>query len=539
MLWKLQICGDASTMPLRGILLQSLFVSTKKSKQDFHKVVVRAAGLVWESSLTLGLEGKSTHGRTRMCLAFLSTHPGRGKLFQEEALIFRFRRCSWWTRTAPLHQAVVGGVLISSSCSTQRLKGKKCPGRKRMNTVALWQQLPYPRTWTAPRQDLDEKHCGLGKQPTVPDPQSGDKPAAWLAMEKKPSGFLKMTREKRAAMGNSAGPVTHQLSLVRKWGNTPLPVPQTARERRRRAHHPNGRKGHRKKKTAAICPRVSPYTASQSPPDSWGPASTAPQSLGRGGRSGRMEAAVSATPASLAPLSGVESSRAGNPRKRKEPPSSGVEPAQTKTDGGSFSTAPLDRFTKHWHRQYQRPKAPVLFATATSLASLGDVESGRATNACKQTKPPCSGVEPVHVKTDGGCFNISGGSGSSSSCCLLPNNGANKSTTAAALLPAVGNAAVKKGYPQAPPTQTTPHEMKLRELVTTWLHSLEPIGPELWSALANKKGQRHEEKSLRQLVSPNPELKQTMIQSLARGTSNSCFLDFWCWSLRMAAAISE
>eukprot|EP00808_Paulinella_micropora_P029453 g72859.t1 len=67
-----------------------------------------------------GLEGKSTHGRTRMCLTFLSTHPGRGKLFQEEALIFRFRRCSWWTRTATLHQAVVGGALISSSCSTQR-----------------------------------------------------------------------------------------------------------------------------------------------------------------------------------------------------------------------------------------------------------------------------------------------------------------------------------------------------------------------------------------------------------------------------------
>eukprot|EP00808_Paulinella_micropora_P007727 g60984.t1 len=29
--------------------LQSLFVSTKKNKQDFHKVVVRAAGLIWES----------------------------------------------------------------------------------------------------------------------------------------------------------------------------------------------------------------------------------------------------------------------------------------------------------------------------------------------------------------------------------------------------------------------------------------------------------------------------------------------------------
>eukprot|EP00808_Paulinella_micropora_P020984 g59679.t1 len=47
------------------------------------------------------------------------------------------------------------------------------------------------------RQDLDEKHCGGRKQPTMPDPQRGDKPAARLTMEKKPNGFLKLTREKR------------------------------------------------------------------------------------------------------------------------------------------------------------------------------------------------------------------------------------------------------------------------------------------------------------------------------------------------------
>eukprot|EP00808_Paulinella_micropora_P000384 g33052.t1 len=47
------------------------------------------------------------------------------------------------------------------------------------------------------RQDLDEKHCGGRKQPTMPAPQRGDKPAARLTMEKKPNGFLKLTREKR------------------------------------------------------------------------------------------------------------------------------------------------------------------------------------------------------------------------------------------------------------------------------------------------------------------------------------------------------
>eukprot|EP00808_Paulinella_micropora_P026098 g13679.t1 len=47
------------------------------------------------------------------------------------------------------------------------------------------------------RQDLDEKHCGGRKQPTMQDPQRGDKPAARLAVEKKPNMFLKLTREKR------------------------------------------------------------------------------------------------------------------------------------------------------------------------------------------------------------------------------------------------------------------------------------------------------------------------------------------------------
>eukprot|EP00808_Paulinella_micropora_P000115 g62386.t1 len=54
-------CGPLKHIPLlcknknlrasvtKCILLQSLFVSTKKNKQDFHKVVVRAAGLIWES----------------------------------------------------------------------------------------------------------------------------------------------------------------------------------------------------------------------------------------------------------------------------------------------------------------------------------------------------------------------------------------------------------------------------------------------------------------------------------------------------------
>eukprot|EP00808_Paulinella_micropora_P007728 g60985.t1 len=139
-----------------------------------------------------------------MGLTFLSTHPGRGKVFMVDQ---DGPSSSGGRRRIDIEQLLnseaEGGKVpwtqqddFGRSMAAAPILSDMDNGRTRLEMDT---EAPTERSagLKRNRQDLDEKHCGGRKQPTMPDPQRGDKTAARLTMEKKPNGFLKLTSKKR------------------------------------------------------------------------------------------------------------------------------------------------------------------------------------------------------------------------------------------------------------------------------------------------------------------------------------------------------
>eukprot|EP00808_Paulinella_micropora_P000116 g62385.t1 len=129
-----------------------------------------------------------------MGLTFLSTHPGRCKVFMvdqdgpsssgggrrridiEQLLNSEAEgEKVHWTQEDEYGRSMAAAPIPSDMDNGRT--------RLEMDTEA-----PTERSASLkrPRQDLDEKHSGGRKQPTMPDPQRANKPATRLAVEKKP-----------------------------------------------------------------------------------------------------------------------------------------------------------------------------------------------------------------------------------------------------------------------------------------------------------------------------------------------------------------
>eukprot|EP00808_Paulinella_micropora_P023317 g3956.t1 len=452
-----------------------------------------------------------------------------------------------------------------------------------------------------PRQDLDEKHSGGRKQPTMPDPQRGDKPATWLAVEKKPrhtksphnetdaelpkrsvqgpqpggrsstwnmvkeqpSAKVKMTSSLKAATGDST---RYTQMLLTPASSRPAHVQPNPKRKR-----PDGHNGKRTTEThRRMCPvcenpvetravtKASPnkgrkfYVCVHCPPSKrlwlgWvgEPEPVYPKcdfcglvgkyqsqcSNGCGwGSQYRPRYAYSGSPsAPVFPKStGVQCS-GGSSSDWHGTPADPVVALDKNTAGSNNSSLP-DLLASQQNMPAPNARKRKEPSAADGSAARREMEKQREPQpplplsstleretTQSQRKGGWEGAEKHHCLT--GAVVATPAPRAVHRNSSVVSNASSKpfNTATAATLPLqdVPNLKVmKKGYPRALAHSTLLPQMKLRHFLITWLHGFERR-PTLRCPLA-KKWQRHEDKSLRQLVSPEAKLKQVLNTFLAR-----------------------
>eukprot|EP00808_Paulinella_micropora_P013729 g27971.t1 len=423
-----------------------------------------------------------------------------------------------------------------------------------------------------PRQDLVEKHSGGRKQPTMPDPQRGDKPVTWLAVEKKPRHTKSPHNEtdaelpKRSVQGPQPGGRSSTWNMVKEQPSAKVKMTSSlkaatgdstrytqmllAPASSRPAHvQPNPKRkrpdGHNGKRTTETHRRMCPVC--ENPVETRAVTKASPNK----GRkfyvcvhcppSKRLWLGWVGEPEPVYPkcdfcgLVGKYQSQCSNAEahllqyfRNRQVCNAVVAAAVTGMGTPADPVVALDKNTAGSNNSSlpdllaSQQNMPAPNARKRKEPSAADGSAARREME-KQREPqpplPLSSTlerETTQSQRKGGGYACPRAVHRNSS---VVSNASSKpfNTATAATLPLqdVPNLKVmKKGYPRALAHSTLLPQMKLRHFLITWLHGFERR-PTLRCPLA-KKWQRHEDKSLRQLVSPEAKLKQVLNTFLAR-----------------------
>eukprot|EP00808_Paulinella_micropora_P020854 g28117.t1 len=437
-------------------------------------------------------------------------------------------------------------------------------GRTRL---AMGTEAPTERSASLkrPRQDLDEKHSGGRKQPTMPDPQRGDKPATWLAVEKKPrhtksphnetdaelpkrsvqgpqpggrsstwdmvkeqpSAKVKMTSSLKAATGDST---RYTQMLLAPASSRPAHVQPNPKRKR-----PDGHNGKRTTEThRRMCPvcenpvetravtKASPnkgrkfYVCVHCPPSKrlW---------LGWWGSISLSVAMVVVGDRNTGPATRIAEAHLLQYFRNRQVCNAVVAAAVTGMGTPADPVVALDKNTAGSNNSSlpdllaSQQNMPAPNARKRKEPSAADGSAARREmEKQREPQPPLPLSSPLERETTQS-QRKGGWEGAEKHHCLTGAVVATPAPRAVHRNSSIVSNASSKPFNTATaatlPLQDVPN-LKLWHFLITWLHGFERR-PTLRCPLA-KKWQRHEDKSLRQLVSPEAKLKQVLNTFLAR-----------------------